>query len=72
MAGTLGLQCRLDAAYTVRMTVGRLGRTWCLSSPAVVGPSGVSSSSDAELATVNVRGDRFHPDWGYTIKPRDK
>jgi transposase len=25
---------------------------------------------DAELATVNLEGDRFHPEWNYTIKPR--
>jgi len=26
--------------------------------------------SDAELATVNLEGHRFHPEWNYTIKPR--
>ena len=26
--------------------------------------------SDAELKTVNLRGDKFHPEWNYTIKPR--
>jgi hypothetical protein len=25
--------------------------------------------SDAELAAVNLAGDRFHPEWNYTIKP---
>jgi len=26
--------------------------------------------SDAELATVNLEGDQFHPEWNYTINPR--
>ncbi|MBA3420864.1 MAG: ISAzo13 family transposase [Thermoleophilaceae bacterium] len=26
--------------------------------------------SDAQLAAVNLGGDRFHPEWSYTIKPR--
>ncbi|MCA1701479.1 MAG: ISAzo13 family transposase, partial [Actinobacteria bacterium] len=26
--------------------------------------------SDAELATVNLTGDEFHPEWNYTIRPR--
>ena len=25
---------------------------------------------DAELKAVNLRGDKFHPEWNYTIKPR--
>lgn len=25
---------------------------------------------DAELKAVNLHGDRFHPEWNYTIKPR--
>ena len=26
--------------------------------------------SDAEMATLNLTGDDFHPEWNYTIKPR--
>ena len=26
--------------------------------------------SDAEMATLNITGDDFHPEWNYTIKPR--
>ena len=26
--------------------------------------------SDAEMATLNLTGDKFHPDWNYTIAPR--
>jgi hypothetical protein len=26
--------------------------------------------SDAEMATLNIRGDEFHPEWNYTISPR--
>ena len=28
--------------------------------------------SDAQLAAVNLHGDPFHPEWNYTIKPRDQ
>ena len=26
--------------------------------------------SDAEMATLDITGDDFHPEWNYTIKPR--
>jgi hypothetical protein len=26
--------------------------------------------SDAEMATLNIKGDAFHPEWNYTISPR--
>lgn len=26
--------------------------------------------SDVEMATINIQGDRFHPEWNYTINPR--
>jgi hypothetical protein len=26
--------------------------------------------SDAEMATLNIKGDEFHPEWNYTISPR--
>ena len=26
--------------------------------------------SDAEMRTLNITGDAFHPEWNYTIKPR--
>ena len=26
--------------------------------------------SDAEMATLNLAGDNFHPEWNYTINPR--
>ena len=28
--------------------------------------------SDAEMATLNLTGDDFHPEWNYTIEPRNK
>jgi hypothetical protein len=28
--------------------------------------------SAAEMATLNIAGDEFHPEWNYTIKPRLK
>lgn len=28
--------------------------------------------SDAEMATLNITGDAFHPKWNYTIAPRQK
>ena len=33
-------------------------------------PKGIKIS-DAQLATVNLTSDPFHPEWNYTIKPRD-
>ena len=26
--------------------------------------------SDAEMETLNIKGDDFHPEWNYTISPR--
>ena len=28
--------------------------------------------SDAEMAALNIKGDAFHPEWNYTIKPRPR
>ena len=27
-------------------------------------------ASDAEMASLDITGDTFHPEWNYTIKPR--
>src|SRR5271167_2857233 len=32
-------------------------------------PKGIKVS-DAEMATINIKGDAFHPEWNYTISPR--
>jgi hypothetical protein len=32
-------------------------------------PKGIKVS-DAEMATLNIKGDTFHPEWNYTISPR--
>lgn len=32
-------------------------------------PKGIKVS-DAEMATLNIKGDAFHPEWNYTISPR--
>jgi hypothetical protein len=32
-------------------------------------PKGIKVS-DAEMATLNSKGDTFHPEWNYTISPR--
>jgi hypothetical protein len=32
-------------------------------------PKGITVS-DAEMATLNIKGDAFHPEWNYTIAPR--
>ncbi len=32
-------------------------------------PKGIKVS-DAEMATLNIKGDSFHPEWNYTISPR--
>jgi hypothetical protein len=34
-------------------------------------PKGIKVS-DAEMATLNVKGDAFHPEWNYTISPRER
>jgi hypothetical protein len=34
-------------------------------------PKGIKVS-DEEMATLNLKGDDFHPDWNYTISPRPK
>jgi Rhodopirellula transposase DDE domain len=26
--------------------------------------------SDAEMKTIDIQGDAFHPEWNYTIRPR--
>jgi len=32
-------------------------------------PKGIKVS-DAEMMTLNIKGDTFHPEWNYTILPR--
>ena len=32
-------------------------------------PKGIKVS-DAEMKTLNIKGDAFHPEWNYTISPR--
>ena len=32
-------------------------------------PKGIKVS-DGEMATLNIKGDTFHPEWNYTILPR--
>ena len=32
-------------------------------------PKGIKVS-DAEMMTLNIKGDTFHPEWNYTISPR--
>jgi|ERR1035438_3796105 hypothetical protein len=32
-------------------------------------PKGIKVS-DAEMKTLNIKGDTFHPEWNYTISPR--
>jgi hypothetical protein len=34
-------------------------------------PKGIKVS-DAEMATLNLKGDAFHPNWNYTISPREE
>ena len=33
-------------------------------------PKGIKVS-DAEMMTLNIKGDTFHPEWNYTISPRE-
>ena len=32
-------------------------------------PKGIKVSDD-EMASINIKGDAFHPEWNYTISPR--
>ena len=32
-------------------------------------PKGIKVS-DEEMMTLNIKGDKFHPEWNYTISPR--
>ena len=32
-------------------------------------PKGIEAG-DAEMTTINIKGDTFHPEWNYTISPR--
>jgi len=32
-------------------------------------PKGIKVAN-AEMATLNIKGDAFHPEWNYTISPR--
>jgi Rhodopirellula transposase DDE domain len=32
-------------------------------------PKGIKVSDD-EMASINIKGDTFHPEWNYTISPR--
>jgi Rhodopirellula transposase DDE domain len=32
-------------------------------------PKGIKIT-DAEMTTLNIKGDKFHPEWNYTISPR--
>jgi hypothetical protein len=34
-------------------------------------PKGIKVSDEA-MATLNIKGDTFHPEWNYTISPRDQ
>ena len=34
-------------------------------------PKGIKVT-DQEMKTLNLKGDQFHPDWNYTIAPREK
>ncbi len=32
-------------------------------------PKGIKVS-DEQMTTLNIKGDKFHPEWNYTISPR--
>jgi hypothetical protein len=41
-----------------------------LSSPTSAARSEAARASDAEMKTLDIQGDKFHPEWNYTIRPR--
>lgn len=40
--------------------------------PHALGPSRLLEVSDAELAAVNLTGDRFRPEWNYTFRAANR
>ena len=65
------LTSRLAVVELIANTTTKTGLTVRCELDTNTYPRGIKVS-DEEMATLNLKGDDFHPDWNYTISPRPK
>jgi hypothetical protein len=65
------LTSRLVVIDLIANTTTKTGLTVRCELDTNIYPKGIKVS-DAEMATLNLKGDDFHPDWNYTISPRER
>ena len=65
------LTSRLAVVELIANTTTKTGLTVRCELDTNTYPKGIKVS-DEEMATLNLKGDDFHPDWNYTISPRPK
>jgi len=62
---------RLAVIELIANTTTKTGLTVRCELDTNIYPKGIKVA-DAEMATLNLKGDEFHPDWNYSISPRDQ
>jgi hypothetical protein len=65
------LTSRLAVVELIANTTTKTGLTVRCELDTNTYPKGIKVS-DAEMATLNLKGDAFHPNWNYTISPREE
>jgi len=65
------LTSRLTVVELIANTTTKTGLTVRCELDTNTYPKGIKVS-DAEMATLNLKGDAFHPNWNYTISPREE
>ena len=65
------LTSRLAVVELIANTTTKTGLTVRCELDTNVYPKGIKIA-DEEMATLNLKGDAFHPDWNYSISPRDQ
>jgi hypothetical protein len=63
------LTCRQTVVELIAATTTGTGLTVRCELDTRAYPKGIKVT-DAEMATLNIKGDAFHPEWNYTISPR--
>ena len=63
------LTSRLAVVELIAATTTKAGLRVCCELDPRTYPKGIKIS-DAEMHTLNITGDAFHPEWNYTISPR--
>ena len=63
------LTSRLAVVELIASTTTRTGLTVRCELDTRTYPKGIKVS-DKEMASLNIKGDAFHPEWNYTISPR--